>query len=136
MLGTRALVRSLARRDSRREKGGAMIKQAEDYEGAARTDTSEPEGAEAQALGTNLRRGAWEKTLESFANRFAFTPVEIKPEVLGGVPLVAGSDVPLSTILWMLSVGYRVENILKEYPGLERKQLLNALAFAAELLDE
>ena len=43
---------------------------------------------------------------------------------------------PLSTILWMLSVGYRMENILKEYPGIERKQLLNALAFAAELLDE
>jgi len=43
---------------------------------------------------------------------------------------------PLSTILWMLSVGYRMENILKEYPSLERKQLLNALAFAAELLGE
>jgi uncharacterized protein (DUF433 family) len=113
-----------------------MIGQAKDYEGAAGTETSEPEGAEVKALGTNMRRGAWEKTLEGFTQRFAFTPVEVNPEVMGGVPLVAGSDVPLSTILWMLSVGYRVDNILKEYPGLERKQLLNALAFAAELLDE
>jgi uncharacterized protein (DUF433 family) len=125
-----------ARRGRKSEKGGAMIKQAEDFEGTTQTDTSKPESAEAAALGTNLRRGAWEKTLESFTNRFAFTPVEVKPDVMGGVPLVAGSDVPLSTILWMLSVGYRVENILKEYPGLERKQLLNALAFAAELLDD
>lgn len=118
------------------KEGVDMIGQAKDYEGAAQTETSEPEGSEAKALGAEARRSAWEKTLESFTERFAFTPVEIKPEVMGGVPLVAGSEVPLSTILWMLSVGYRVDNILKEYPGLERKQLLNALAFAAELLDE
>lgn len=113
-----------------------MIKEAKDFESATGTETTEPEASEVKALGRSLRRGAWEKTLESFTERFAFTPVEIKSEVMGGVPLVAGSDVPLSTILWMLSVGYRVENILKEYPGLERKQLLNALAFAAELMDE
>jgi uncharacterized protein (DUF433 family) len=113
-----------------------MVQQQEDLKRSARPEGKEEESSEHQAQASALRRSAWEKTLASFVERFAFTPVEIKPDVHGGVPLVAGSDVPLSTILWMLSVGYRIENILKEYPGLERKQLLNALAFAAELLDE
>lgn len=110
-----------------------MIKQEEQLEQVAHSDIGEVEEAEVQ--GINLRRQAWEEVLGSFNERFAFTPVEMKPGVHGGVPLVAGSDSPLSTILWMLSVGYRIENILKEYPDLECKQLLNALAFAADLLD-
>ncbi len=100
------------------------------------TVESESEGTATASPGAEQRREAWEKTLESFVERFAFTPVEMKSDVHEGVPLVEGTDMPLSTILWMLSVGYRMENILKEYPGIERKQLLNALAFAAELLDE
>lgn len=110
-----------------------MVQQQEYLEPSVK---SESEGTATASPGTEIRREAWEKTLESFVERFAFTPVDMKTDVHEGVPLVAGTDMPLSTILWMLSVGYRMENILKEYPGIERKQLLNALAFAAELLDE
>lgn len=110
-----------------------MIKQEEQLAQAVLPYINEAQDAEVQ--GINLRRQVWEETLGAFVERFDFTPVEIKPDIHEGVPLVAGSDMPLSTILWMLSVGYRMENLLKEYPGLERKQLLNALAFAADLLD-
>lgn len=113
-----------------------MVQQKEDIKRTAHPESGESEGAKVKSPGTDQRRAAWEKTLNSFVERFDFTPVDLKPDVHDGVPLVAGTDMPLSTILWMLSVGYRVENILKEYPGVERKQLLNALAFAAELLEE
>lgn len=113
-----------------------MVQQKEDLKETAPPETQETEAAEAKGLGREARRAAWDTTLEAFTERFSFRPVEIKPDVHEGVPLVGEGEMPLSTILWMLSVGYTIENILKEYPGLERKQLLNALAFAAELLDE
>jgi hypothetical protein len=80
-----------------------MVQQQEDIKRTAHPESGESEGAKVKSPGADQRRAAWEKTLESFVERFDFTPVDLKPD---------------------------------EYPGVERKQLLNALAFAAELLEE
>ncbi len=75
-----------------------MVQQQEDIKRTAHPESGESEGAKVKSPGADQRRAAWEKTLESFVERFDFTPVDLKPDVHDGVPLVAGTDMPLSTI--------------------------------------
>ncbi len=53
------------------------------------------------------------------------------PRVLGGKPCIRGLRVSVGTIVGLLASGHSHEEILKEYPYLERDDITAALAYAA-----
>lgn len=61
--------------------------------------------------------------------------ITIDPEIAHGKPVIRGLRYPVQTILELLSAGMSFEDILADYPDLEREDLLAALAFAAKLAE-
>jgi uncharacterized protein (DUF433 family) len=53
------------------------------------------------------------------------------PRVLGGKPCIRGLRVSVGTIVGLLAAGHTHDEILKEYPYLEREDIQAALAYAA-----
>mgnify|MGYP001575846195 CR=1 FL=1 len=58
----------------------------------------------------------------------------INPEVLAGKPVIKGTRISVELILEMLSSGMSIDEILNEYPHLQREDILAALAYAVNVL--
>ncbi len=46
--------------------------------------------------------------------------IKVDPKVMAGKPVIRGTRIPVALILKMLSQGISVEEILREYPRLEK----------------
>ena len=55
------------------------------------------------------------------------------PAVSHGKPVIRGLRYPVEHVLEWMSVGMTFDEILADYPDLEREDLLAALAYAARL---
>lgn len=55
---------------------------------------------------------------------------------MGGVPVIHGTRIPVTTIVGLLGQGLPVEEVLADYPTLTRDDILTALRFAAAATDE
>jgi uncharacterized protein (DUF433 family) len=53
-----------------------------------------------------------------------------------GKPCIRGLRIPVSSILNYLSSGMTIEEILQEWPELEREDIYETLGFAAFMLEE
>lgn len=53
------------------------------------------------------------------------------PAVCHGAPTVRGLRIPVQTILELLSSGMTTDEVLADYPDLEREDVLAALEFGA-----
>ena len=62
--------------------------------------------------------------------------ITIDPEVMGGKPCTRGMRVTVGTIVGLIATGKTVEDILAEYPYLEREDVLEALSYAAWRAEE
>ncbi len=60
-----------------------------------------------------------------------FDRITIDPEQMGGVPCVRGLRIPVATVLRMLAGGMSEQEILAEYPDLQREDIRECLRFAA-----
>jgi len=63
-----------------------------------------------------------------------FKWIVVDPKICHGKPVFKGTRVLVSDVLEMLAEGMTVDEILEEYPQLNREMILEALALAAELL--
>ncbi len=61
--------------------------------------------------------------------------ITIDPEISHGKPIIRGLRYPVQTLLELLSAGMTFDEILADYPDLEREDLMAALAFAAKLME-
>ena len=59
--------------------------------------------------------------------------ITINADVCHGKPCIRGLRYPVETVLELLSSGMSVEEILADYPDLEREDILAVLAYAARL---
>lgn len=62
-----------------------------------------------------------------------------KPDILNGVPVIIGTRVPISTIIYQLKHGYSLKEIDEMYPWVTLPKLkgaLNELAVKLESRDE
>jgi len=59
--------------------------------------------------------------------------ITINPAICHGKPCIRSLRYPVETMLELLSAGMTIEEILLDYPDLERDDLLAVLAFAARL---
>jgi len=56
--------------------------------------------------------------------------IEVNQEVMDGLPVIAGTRVPVYLILEMLESGLSLDAILKEYPHLTMDKLRAAVSYA------
>jgi uncharacterized protein (DUF433 family) len=59
--------------------------------------------------------------------------ISIDPDICFGKPCIRGHRIGVSLILDLLAGGTSIEEILAEYPGLEREDILACFAYGAEM---
>jgi uncharacterized protein (DUF433 family) len=62
--------------------------------------------------------------------------IEVNPAVCGGKPVIRGTRILVRNILGMVAGGYTIDRILESYPELTREDIVAALEYAAQVLDE
>jgi uncharacterized protein (DUF433 family) len=60
-----------------------------------------------------------------------FNRITQDPQIMGGKPCVRGMRVTVGVIVGQIGAGRRVEDLLADYPYLEREDVLEALRYAA-----
>jgi uncharacterized protein (DUF433 family) len=61
------------------------------------------------------------------------TRITVNPDICHGRPTIRNLRYPVETILELLASGMTQDEILKDYPDLERDDLLACICYAAEL---
>jgi uncharacterized protein (DUF433 family) len=64
------------------------------------------------------------------------TRITFNPEVMGGKPCIRGMRVTVGTIVGLGASGKTVDEVLADYPYLEREDILEALSYAAWRAEE
>ncbi len=57
--------------------------------------------------------------------------IVVDPKIMGGKPVIKGTRIPVYFILELLSNGWSIDDILREYPYLSREDILAAIKYAA-----
>lgn len=65
-----------------------------------------------------------------------FERITIDHGKIGGLPCIRGLRIPVSTVLGQLAAGRTIEQVLADYPDLEREDVLAALKYAAAAVQE
>ena len=56
------------------------------------------------------------------------------PNIFNGKPIIAGTRISVELIMNFLASGMSIEDILLEYKELKRKEVLEAITYAAKLV--
>lgn len=72
----------------------------------------------------------------TYAACMAFTRISIDHRIMGGLPCIAGTRIPVAMVVRMIAAGTPVETILEQYPQLVEEDVREALRFAAANLDQ
>lgn len=56
------------------------------------------------------------------------------PKIMGGMPVIAGTRIPMARILFLLKEGYTIEAIQDDYPWVPLKKLRKAVEELVERL--
>jgi len=64
------------------------------------------------------------------------TRITFDPEVMGGKPCIRGMRVTVGAIVGLVASGKTVDEVLADYPYLEREDILEALSYAAWRAEE
>ena len=67
---------------------------------------------------------------------YKFDRITMNPEQCFGKPCIRGMRMPVASILSHLSSGMTIEQVLEEWPLLEREDISQALAYAAWAMEE
>jgi uncharacterized protein (DUF433 family) len=67
---------------------------------------------------------------------YRFNRITLDADKCFGKPCIRGLRIPVASILSYLSSGMTVEEILKEWPELEREDIDQALGYAAWAMEE
>lgn len=65
-----------------------------------------------------------------------FDRITFDPQVMGGKPCLRGMRVTVGTIVGLIASGATPEEILEDYPYLEREDITAALSYAAWRVEE
>jgi uncharacterized protein (DUF433 family) len=62
--------------------------------------------------------------------------IEINPKIMLGKPVIKGTRITVEHIISLLSQDISINEILVEYKGLEKKQILACLQYAENILEK
>ena len=57
--------------------------------------------------------------------------ITLDPAVMGGKPCIRGMRVTVGMIVGQIGAGHSIDEVLADYPYLEREDILQALRYAA-----
>jgi uncharacterized protein (DUF433 family) len=66
----------------------------------------------------------------------AFERITVDPARMGGLPTLRGTRVTVGMVLGQLAAGRTVDEVVANYPYLERDDVLAALEYAAAAVNE
>lgn len=66
----------------------------------------------------------------------SFDRITQQPDVMGGKACIRGMRVTVGMIMGQIGAGHSIEEILADYPYLEREDVLQAARYAAWLAEE
>lgn len=67
--------------------------------------------------------------------RFVSERITIDENICNGKPTIRGKRITVQTVLEFLSAGESIEEVLDQYPSLEREDITACLKFASALMD-
>ena len=62
--------------------------------------------------------------------------ISVDPQVCSGKPCIRGTRIMVKNILGMIAGGYTIEKVLEAYPELTREDVVAALDYASQIIDE
>ncbi len=62
--------------------------------------------------------------------------ITVDHQIMGGVPCVAGTRIPVATVVGLVANGLTAEEIIAEYPQLTSADVQACLGYAARAVDE
>jgi uncharacterized protein (DUF433 family) len=83
-------------------------------------------GAESERL-----LDCWIERLPEEYDVTQFDRITQEPGVMGGKPCIRGMRVTVAMIVGQIGSGYSIEQLLVDYPYLEREDVIQALRYAA-----
>jgi uncharacterized protein (DUF433 family) len=66
----------------------------------------------------------------------AYERITVDPARMGGVPCIRDTRVTVTAVLGQLAAGRTIDEVLDDYPYLDRADVLAALEFAAVAMQE
>ena len=60
--------------------------------------------------------------------------INIHPDICNGRPVIAGTRIPVQTIMEFLGAGDSIDEVLEAYPSLKREDVYACIQFAAKLM--
>lgn len=72
----------------------------------------------------------------AYSDRMAYERITIDPGRMRGLPCIRDTRVTVSAILGQLAAGRSAEEVVADYPYLERADVLAALEFAADAVQD
>jgi uncharacterized protein (DUF433 family) len=72
----------------------------------------------------------------AYPERMAYERITIDPGRMRGLPCIRDTRLTVSSVLGQLAAGRTADQLLADYPYLERDDILAALEFAAEAVQE
>jgi uncharacterized protein (DUF433 family) len=72
----------------------------------------------------------------SYDGVMAFERITVDPDRMGGVPCIRNLRVTVSMVLGQLAGGRSIDQVLADYPYLEREDIYAALEYAAAAAQE
>jgi len=62
--------------------------------------------------------------------------ISVDHGVMDGVPCIAGTRIPVATVVGLVAEGLSADDVVGQYPQLQRADVLAAVAYAARAIDE
>lgn len=62
--------------------------------------------------------------------------IEINPKIMLGKPVIKGTRITVEHVISMLAQGISIDDILKEYKGITKEQVLACLQYAENILEK
>jgi uncharacterized protein (DUF433 family) len=67
----------------------------------------------------------------AYPRLMSFERISIDPDRMQGLPCIRGTRVTVSAVLGQLAAGRSIDEVIEDYPQLERADVLGALEYAA-----
>ena len=61
--------------------------------------------------------------------------IESDPEILGGKPIIKGTRIPVALIYELIGLNYTIDEIIEEYPHLERQIIQKVIELGKDALN-
>jgi uncharacterized protein (DUF433 family) len=74
--------------------------------------------------------------LVPYSVHMAFQRISVAPQIMGGVPCIRGTRIPVAMLVRMVADGTTSDELLEEYPQLTAGDVREALRFAAAHVDQ